>query len=66
MQVVWTFRETSIGVVVEITHDLNFRFPMLAPIADLIIGDFFIHNVASKTLRAMKAYLEAQPKKVAA
>ena len=65
MEVVWTFRETSTGVVVEIAHDLNFRVPALALIADLIIGDFFIHNVANKTLRCMKDYLEARGKKVA-
>jgi ribosome-associated toxin RatA of RatAB toxin-antitoxin module len=65
MDVVWTFRETPAGVVVEIAHDLKFRVPALAPIADLIIGDFFIHNVANKTLRCMKAYLEAGEKKVA-
>jgi len=31
----------------------------LAPIADRIICDFFIHNVANKTLHCMKAYVEA-------
>ena len=66
MEVVWTFRETSSGVVVEIAHDLKFRVPALAPIADLIIGDFFIHHVANKTLRCMKAYLETRGTKVAA
>src|ERR1700761_9853959 len=50
MDVVWTFRETPDGVLVEIMHDMNFRVPALAPIADPIIGNFFIHNVANKTL----------------
>jgi ribosome-associated toxin RatA of RatAB toxin-antitoxin module len=58
MRVVWTFRETPSGVLVEITHDLQFRVKSLASIADKLIGDFFIHNVASKTLRCMKAYVE--------
>ena len=31
-----------------------------------IIGDFFIHNVANKTLRCMKAYVEARADKVTA
>jgi hypothetical protein len=45
-------------VLVEIVHDLQFRMRPLAPIADGIIGNFFIHHVASETLRCMKAYLE--------
>jgi ribosome-associated toxin RatA of RatAB toxin-antitoxin module len=60
MHVVWTFTETPQGVVVEIVHDLQFRIPFLAPIADRVIGDFFTGNVANKTLRCMKAYVEAR------
>ncbi len=60
MHVVWTFRETPDGVLVEIVHDLNFRFPALAPLADPIIGTFFIYHVANQTLRCMKQYLEAR------
>ena len=62
MDVVWSFRETPEGVRVEIVHDMRFRIPWLAPIAEPIIGNFFIHPVASKTLRCMKAYLETQPR----
>jgi ribosome-associated toxin RatA of RatAB toxin-antitoxin module len=58
MKVVWTFTETPEGVRVEILHDLNFRVPALAPLADRIIGGFFIQNIASKTLRCMKEHLE--------
>ena len=46
MHVVWTFVDTPEGVHVEIVHDLNFRVPALAPLADLIIGKFFIDAVA--------------------
>ena len=66
MRVVWTFQDASAGVLVEIKHDLAFRVNVLAPIADKIIGDFFIHNIANKTLRCMKAYVEARENKVAA
>ena len=66
MHVVWTFTETPAGVRVEIVHDLQFRIPILAPIVDLIIGNFFIHNVAGKTLRCMKAYVEEQANPVPA
>jgi uncharacterized membrane protein len=61
MRVVWTFHETPAGVHVEIVHDLNFRVPALAPLADLIIGGFFIDAVAARTLRCMKAHLENEP-----
>ena len=65
MHVVWTSRDAPGGVLVEIMHDLAFRVNLLAPIADKIIGDFFIYNIASKTLRCMKAYVEARANKVA-
>jgi ribosome-associated toxin RatA of RatAB toxin-antitoxin module len=58
MHVVWTFQQTADGVFVEIEHDLNFRVPALARVAEKIIGGFFIQPVAGRTLRCMKAYLE--------
>jgi len=66
MRVVWTFSDTPDGVLVEISHDLRFRIPALAPIIDLVIGDFFIHNIANKTLRCMKAYVETRATRIAA
>lgn len=66
MQVVWTFTDTPEGVRVEIMHDLRFRIPALAPIFNPIIGDFFIGNIANKTLHCMKRYLETREPKVAA
>ena len=66
MRVVWTFSDTPDGVLVAISHDLRFRIRVLAPIVDLVIGDFFIHNIANKTLRCMKPYVEARPNEVAA
>jgi ribosome-associated toxin RatA of RatAB toxin-antitoxin module len=66
MRVVWTFQEVPTGVLVEIEHDLAFRVKILAPIADKIIGDFFINDVANKTLRYMKSYVEASTDKVTA
>ena len=66
MRVVWTFNETQEGVLVEIAHDLRFRVRLLAPIADRIIGNFFIHNIANKTLRCMKAYVEGRAEPVTA
>ena len=66
MHVVWTFSDTPEGVLVTISHDLRFRIPVLAPFVDPIVGDFFIHNVANKTLRCMKAYMEAMSARVPA
>jgi ribosome-associated toxin RatA of RatAB toxin-antitoxin module len=66
MRVVWTFSDTPDGVLVTISHHLRFRIPMLAPFVDPIIGDFFIHNIANKTLRCMKAYMEARSTEVTA
>jgi len=66
MFVVWTFKETPAGVLVEIAHDLNFRVTVLAPLAEPIIGDFFIHHIANRTLQCMKAYLETKGKNCAA
>lgn len=59
MNVVWTFQEQSEGVLVKITHDMRFRIAALAPLAEIIIGNLFIHPVATKTLRCMKEYLES-------
>jgi ribosome-associated toxin RatA of RatAB toxin-antitoxin module len=66
MRVVWTFQETPDGVLVEIMPDLKFRVNLFAAVADKIIGDFFIHHIANKTLRCMKAYMETRTNKVKA
>ena len=60
MDVVWSFKETPAGILVEIVHELHFRIRLLAPIAEPLIGNGFIHPVASRTLRWMKMYLESQ------
>lgn len=60
MRVVWTFNQTPAGVLVQIVHDLQFRIPSLAPLANRIIGQFFIHHIAGQTLRHMKTHLEAR------
>jgi ribosome-associated toxin RatA of RatAB toxin-antitoxin module len=63
MEVVWTFLEQPGGVLVSIAHDLRFRIPPLSPFAEPIIGTFFIHYVASQTLKHMKAYVESQSRR---
>jgi ribosome-associated toxin RatA of RatAB toxin-antitoxin module len=61
MDVRWRFERLAPSrtrVVIE--HDLAFRFPFAADaIGEYIVGDFFIRNVASKTLARMKMLSEA-------
>lgn len=64
MRVVWTFEETPAGVLVKILHELRFRIPALAPLAERIIGGFFIEHVANRTLRAMKMQIENNSREV--
>ena len=59
MQVVWMLNPTRDGCRVEIVHDLHFRVPWLAWLAEPIIGRLFVENIANKTLRTFKAHLEA-------
>lgn len=58
MKVVWTLTPTRDGTRVEIVHDLDFRMPILGWLAEPIIGGFFIHHVASRTLATFKELLE--------
>jgi ribosome-associated toxin RatA of RatAB toxin-antitoxin module len=58
MKVVWTLTPTRDGTRVEIIHDLKFRIPFLAWLAEPIICGFFIENIANKTLAAFKTHLE--------
>jgi ribosome-associated toxin RatA of RatAB toxin-antitoxin module len=58
MEVVWTFAETDEGVRVSIIHELRFRVSSLAPVAEPIIGDFFIGHIANQTLKYMKTHVE--------
>jgi ribosome-associated toxin RatA of RatAB toxin-antitoxin module len=58
MHVVWSFKDSPVGVLVKIVHELRFRIRLLAPIAEPIIGKGFVHPVATRTLQCMKAHLE--------
>mgnify|MGYP002814280381 CR=1 FL=1 len=60
MVVDWTFKESSDGVEVKISHDLKPSIPLIGRlVAESIVGDFFIHYIASRTLYYMKVYLES-------
>ncbi len=60
MDVEWIFTPAAGGTRVEIVHRLAFRFPIFAEwIGKNIVGAFFIHHVANKTLARMKVLAEA-------
>jgi ribosome-associated toxin RatA of RatAB toxin-antitoxin module len=59
MDVEWIFTPRGAQTQVEIVHRLTFAFPFAAEwIGEHIVGDFFIHDVASKTLARMKRLAE--------
>lgn len=62
MKVVWTLTPARDGTRVEIIHDLRFRVPWLAWLAEPLIGGFFIENIARKTLATFKVHLEESTK----
>jgi len=60
MDVEWIFEPTAAGTRVTIEHRLRFRFPVAAAwLGKHLVGDYFIHGVAAKTLARVKALAEA-------
>jgi hypothetical protein len=57
MEVRWIYEQQQAGVLITIDHQLDFRWPLLAPIADPIIGDFMIGWVAPRTLEGFRKLL---------
>jgi len=58
MEVVWSFSERPNGVQINISHELLFHWPLLAPLAEPLIGNFIIGWVAPRTLSGFKHHLE--------
>lgn len=59
MKVTWFLEADGPLVHVRIVHDLTWRWWPLGPwIARYIIGELFVSNIASKTLRTLKQYIE--------
>ena len=62
MIVVWHFTETPEGVRVEITHDLELHWPLIGGfVGKYIVGLFFIHHIATRTLAGLKRKVEGMP-----
>jgi hypothetical protein len=59
MKVIWSFQELGDEVNVEITHELELKWPIIGGIvAEWIVGWFFIHHIASLTLAGLKKKME--------
>jgi len=62
MIVVWHFTETPEGVRVEIPHDLELHWPLIGGfVGKYIVGLFFIHHIATRTLAGLKRQVESMP-----
>ena len=65
MAVTWHFSPIDGGTRVTIEHRLQFAFPVAAEfLGEHVVGKFFVHDVASKTLRRMKVLAEAHERAV--
>lgn len=61
MWVEWRLEKRSCGVYVTIEHRLSYPVPLLGPLfAQSIVGKLFVENIAGKTLRCIKAKVEAE------
>ncbi len=61
MIVVWNFTSTAEGIRVEITHDLDLRWPLIGGfVGKYIVGLFFIHHIATRTLAGLKRQVESR------
>jgi ribosome-associated toxin RatA of RatAB toxin-antitoxin module len=64
MRVAWTFEELPGGqIAVRITHDFSKGWPPAALdrlISDRIVGGFFVHAIATRTLEMIKLLAEAE------
>lgn len=61
MEVEWRLVPEPAGsVLVTVVHDLTLRWPLIGrPVADWIIGPLFVNAIAGRTLKRIKALVEA-------
>ena len=61
MDVEWQFEPVAGGTRVRIVHALAFRFPFAADFfGKYVVGGFFVHHIAGKTLRRIKELAERE------
>ncbi|MBI4640668.1 MAG: hypothetical protein HY731_08240 [Candidatus Tectomicrobia bacterium] len=59
MEVEWRMEQEKNLVKISITHDFTLSWPFVGIfISRYIVGEFFVRNIASKTLRAIKRHIE--------
>lgn len=59
MIVVWQFDQSSEGTHITIRHEHKLDWPIIGGfVANVIIGQFFIANIANKTLQGLKRRME--------
>ena len=63
MEVEWTLTPRADGVHVRIRHDFQPSWPLIGHYAGrYIVGEFFVKNIAGKTLRRIRDLVEAETK----
>lgn len=61
MDVAWTLTPNADGVLVEIWHAFRPRWPLVPDaLVSLVVGQFFVEHIASRTLRRIKELAENQ------
>jgi len=61
MDVEWHFESLAGGTRVRIVHALDFQFPIAREfLGKHVIGNFFVHNIATKTLGCIKQLAERE------
>lgn len=61
MEVTWFLDAEGPLVQVRIVHDFGLGWPLLGPfVASYIIGEFFVSNIATKTLRTIQQHIEGR------
>ncbi|HEY3417620.1 MAG TPA: SRPBCC family protein, partial [Armatimonadota bacterium] len=61
MQVVWEIAPSAAGTRVMLIHDLTLDTPIVRSwIGKMIVGHFFVHHIACRTLNVMKQLLEKE------
>jgi len=59
MNVEWQFEPVAAGTRVRILHELDFAFPVARKfLGQHVVGGFFVHDIAGKTLKRMKQLAE--------
>ena len=67
MDVEWRIKPEPDGVHVSISHELTYKVPIVGPLfARYVVGQYFVHHIAGRTLRCIKNIVEMEAKTCAA